>query len=99
MEGDEMSICPHQVISQQMFGVAMFEEFKDEEDASLINYWIEDMCEVIYVQYRRMMELNNANGFVDWTIPETEHLIELENQMFLSDVAEEKKRQQNHDKN
>lgn len=99
MEGDEMSMCPHQVISQQMFGVAMFEEFKDEEDASLINYWIEDMCEVIYVQYRRMMELNNANGFVDWTIPETEHLIELENQMFLSDVAEEKKRQQNHDKN
>lgn len=97
MEGDEMSICPQKVISQQVFGVAMFEEFKQEEDARLINYWIEDMCEVIYVQYRRMMEFNNANGFVDWNIPEMEHLIELENQMFLSDLAEEKKQSQNHD--
>lgn len=96
MVGDEMSICPQRVISQQMCGVAMFAEFKDEEDASLINHWIDDMFEVIYVQYRRMLELNTANGFVDWNLPETEHLIELENQMYLNDIAEEKLRQQKH---
>lgn len=103
MVGDEMSICPHRVISQQMFGVAMFSEFNNEEDAGRINHWLDDMFEVVYVQYRRMLGATTANGFVDWNLPETKHLIELEKQMKvtmpvmpLDDIAEEKLHQQKH---